>query len=472
MKLMSTLIWRRNFDRSMKIFFLNVIQTLKFSVFLLVGLFILFSCRKSNYLVNEAVETVRDNGGGTGTVTWSADKSYLLEGLIFVNDGQVLTIEAGTVIRAKAGQGSAASALIVARGGQIIAQGTSDKPIIFTSDGDDLAGSVPIYSKGLWGGLIILGNAVINISSGEDHIEGIPLYESRGVFGGLNDQDNSGVLSYISIRHGGTNIGDGNEINGLTLGGVGKGTLIDHIEIISNADDGIEMFGGTARLKYVSVAFCGDDAIDFDLGYRGYLQFVLAIQEPGDGDKLIEGDGGTDPITGSPFSMPLIYNGTFIGRGEEHTEKLATFGRNAGGIIANSIFANQAHGIFIEYVQGSESSFEQFLDGQLQLKSNIFFHSASDNPDSIFRVQSAPGVDISQEQDTLTAYFSQALNTFGDPGFVINPEHYNVIPQGDVYGDHAQLPLDWFDPTIYKGAFYTYDWLSGWTLLSGSGMVN
>ncbi|HER08147.1 MAG TPA: hypothetical protein ENO20_04485, partial [Bacteroides sp.] len=186
----------------------------------------LSSCRQSPFNM-DLVETISDQGGGTGTTTWSADKDYLLEGFVFVNDGQILTIEAGTVIRGRTGQGSMASALIVARGGRIIAEGKSDNPIIFTADGDDLEGSVPVEARGLWGGVIILGNATINTETGEDLIEGIPISEPRGIYGGNDDDDNSGILRYVSVRHGGTNIGEGNEINGLTLGGVGRQTIIE-----------------------------------------------------------------------------------------------------------------------------------------------------------------------------------------------------------------------------------------------------
>ena len=106
----------------------------------------------------------------------------------------------------------------------------------------------------------------MNSAPGYTAIEGIPTSESRGIYGGTNDLDNSGVLKYVSIRHGGINIGSDNEINGLTLGGVGSGTTLDYIEIVSNADDGIEFFGGTAQVKHLVSAFCADDAVDYDEG--------------------------------------------------------------------------------------------------------------------------------------------------------------------------------------------------------------
>ena len=192
---------------------------IKLGFIILAIIFVISGCRKGSTPI-VITESITDNGGGTGTVTWTKDKTYIIEGFVFVNEGQTLTIEPGTVVYGRTGQGENASALIVARDGKIIAEGTPDEPIIFTVEGDDLLGSVPVNAKGLWGGLIILGRAKLNTPSGEANIEGIPLSEDRGIYGGLLDDDDSGILRYVSIRHGGTNIGEGNEINGLTLGGV------------------------------------------------------------------------------------------------------------------------------------------------------------------------------------------------------------------------------------------------------------
>ncbi|MFM1932654.1 MAG: hypothetical protein RL226_1957, partial [Bacteroidota bacterium] len=172
--------------------------------------------------------TVTDSGSGTGTVTWTNDNVYHLDGFVFVNSGQVLTIEEGTVIKGLPGTGADASALVVARGGQIIAIGTAAQPIIFTCESDPLDGSLPYDTRGQWGGLLILGSASLNSTPGETQIEGIPDTEPRGLYGGTNDGDSSGTLKYVSIRHGGTDIGAGNEINGLTFGGVGSGTIVEH----------------------------------------------------------------------------------------------------------------------------------------------------------------------------------------------------------------------------------------------------
>ena len=247
------------------------------TLYLVIVLSLLSGCRKSDYLAEEDRIQMNDYGQGTGTVTWTKDREYLVEGPLFVNEGQVLTIEAGTVVRFRTGKGENASALIVSRGGKIIARGTPAEPVIFTAEADDLNGSLEKDATGLWGGIIILGNAPVNILAGEGYMEGIPVSEPRGYFGGPDPNDNSGVLKYISIRHSGTNIGEGNEINGLTLAGVGRGTEIDYLEVISTADDGVEIFGGTVNLRHMVVSGCTDDAFDYDLGWTGYGQFWLAV---------------------------------------------------------------------------------------------------------------------------------------------------------------------------------------------------
>lgn len=431
----------------------------------------LSSCRKSDYQTENEHEVITDNGWGTGTVTWTRNKSYLLDGLVFVNDGQILTIEAGTVIRGKTGQGINSSALIVSRGGRIIAEGTPELPIVFTCEGDDLEGSVPVLSKGLWGGIIILGNATINKEFGEDQIEGIPFFEPRGVYGGTNDNDNSGILRYVSIRHGGTNIGEGNEINGLTLGGVGSSTTIEYIEVISNKDDGVEFFGGTVNTRYMVSAFNGDDAFDFDLGYSGMNQFWLAIQDVAEGDFVIEGDGGTQPETGLPYSIPFLYNGTFIGRGTFISNQTVQLGRNAGGRIANCIFMNQAEGVFIEYKESFTDSYAQFENGNLQIKNNVFWDIAGNVTDQIFNVYSTAGVDNSIQNQIFKAYFSQALNVVADPGIIITDESYMLLPTMNVFDNLAPYPDPWFSNVNYKGAFGQVNWLKNWTLLDQSGFI-
>lgn len=449
---------------------------MKKAALLLPCLFIMmvFSCRKSDYLVEPSAVAISDNGGGTGTITWLKGKEYLLEGRVFVNDGQVLTIEPGAVIRFKQGKGSGASALIVARGGKLIAEGTAADPIVFTADDDDLKGSIGLEASGLWGGLVLLGSASINTLSGEAQIEGIPQSESRAVYGGDNDNDNSGILKYLSIRHAGTQLGSDNEINGLTLGGVGKGTVIENVEVISNADDGIEIFGGTVNLKRIVVTYCDDDGIDIDLGYRGNIQSVCIIQHPDFGDKILEIDGAEAIKTARPHSLPVIYNLTAVGRGEVIQNYCVVFADNAGGLIANSIFTNQGFGIGIEFSSVRQNSFTQWENGKLQIKNSAFHLVNHNTSEQLFRIRPINDEEAGTLQFHLDQYFMLAGNRFDDPEFIIDDSGYSLIPKNpSTKENHAALPVgdDFFDQAPYLGAFGTYNWVGEWTLTGESGIV-
>ena len=230
----------------------------------------------------------------TTNTTWTSDNIYILASRVTVEPGATLTIEAGTIIKGQAGSGANATCLVIAKGAQIMAQGTSSNPIIFTTVADEIVqGQIQSPNlaptlNGLWGGLIILGDAPISADNASVQIEGIPASDPNGLYGGSNASDNSGTIQYVSIRHGGANIGEGNEINGLTLGGVGSATTIDHIEIIGNQDDGIEWFGGTVNVSHVVVLNAGDDAIDTDQGWAGTLSNVVIVNP---GDECFELDG-------------------------------------------------------------------------------------------------------------------------------------------------------------------------------------
>jgi len=411
--------------------------------------------------ITHDIITVKDDGNGVGTVTWTANNTYLLDGFCFVNSGQVLTIEPGTVIKGKSGQGENASALIVARGGKIMAEGTKEAPIIFTCESDDLNGSVGLADRGLWGGVILLGNARLNSTPGESQIEGIPTNEPRGLYGGTDDNDNSGVLKYISIRHGGTDIGDGNEINGLTLGAVGSETVIDYIEILANKDDGIEFFGGTPRLKHILSVYCADDSFDYDEGFRGYGQFWCAIQDPDEGDRIGEHDGGTDPETGTPYAEPHLYNVTYIGRGADAGKRTVTFRDNAGGHYVNSIFFNQAKGIDIENLADNQDSYKQFQDEKLTIEHNIFWSIADGTAETIFKISgggASPSDSLAAVQ-AFAAYFSTAGNEVFNPGISAT----NPVPATPITGNMGQYSDEWFDAVNYKGAFGNENWAAGWT---------
>jgi len=426
------------------------------------------TCRKSDYIIEDR-ETISDQGGGTGTVTWTADKEYIINGFVFVNDGQTLSIEAGTVIRARTGQGSLASALIVARGGTILAEGTQLNPIIFTVEGDDLEGSVALEARGLWGGLIILGSARINTESGEDLIEGIPISEPRGIYGGSDDDDNSGILSYVSIRHGGTNIGEGNEINGLTLGGVGRQTTIEFVEVISNADDGVEFFGGAVNCKNLVVAFCGDDAFDIDQGYHGKGQFWLGIN--GDSDKCAEISGGLQAIPSLQGSMPELYNTSLIHSTLSSVDTPIHFLQYGGAKLRNSIFLYPEGGVAIRHTDLPGDSWSLFQSSRLALNNNILY-PFSDTAYA-YNTYSELGEDLTAENQILNDSTIAWKTSFEDPGIWGDPSSgYKLLPAYTIFENMAPYSSDWFEKVSYKGAFGSNLWIEGWTLLYESGYIN
>ncbi|WP_291861465.1 hypothetical protein [Marinilabilia sp.] len=428
-------------------------------------------CRDSEYTLPDEFVVVTDNGGGTGTTTWTSDNKYLLDGIVFVNDGQTLTIEPGTVIRASTGQGAEASALVVARGGKIMAEGTPDTPIVFTVEGDDLRGSVPLEANGLWGGVIVLGDAPVNTISGEQMMEGIPFEDPRGMYGGNNENDNSGILKYVSIRHGGTELSKDNEINALTLGGVGSQTTLEYVEAISNRDDGFEFFGGTVNGRYLLSAFCGDDAFDFDLGYKGNCQFIVGLQAGSTGDLLVE----LSDNEGFPSTRPHITNGTFIGRGMDENGQAARFDNSSAGIISNSLFLHQKQGILIEYSGNQLDSYQQFIDGYIQVLNNIFYMTGNNSALHILGVYSYDVDDVTEQDERVSQYFATGNNILENPQIEYNPQEIgemNLLPKNNMVGEFF-IPSDsWFEQVDFKGAFGPINWLNKWSLLDQEGLLS
>ena len=306
-------------------------------------------------------------GNITEDKTLDASKIWLIKGRVSVIDGTTLTIPAGTIIKAASGTGADASTLIVARGGKIIANGTADNPIIMTAAADNIevGGTYPesgpalnVDTRGLWGGLLILGRAPCSFKSDvtELQIEGIPTSDTNGLYGGSVADDNSGSFQYISIRHGGAEIGEGNEINGLTLGGVGSGTTVNQIEVLGNVDDGIEFFGGTVKATNLLVWGQGDDAIDVDQGYAGTIDGALVVLTAAS-DHGFEIDG---PEGSAPGRFTLK-NATVIGATDDCDAEgvdgeMADFRKGATGDILNILFKDFAGGKDVELDASADAS--------------------------------------------------------------------------------------------------------------------
>ncbi|MCE7058101.1 hypothetical protein LZF95_25690 [Algoriphagus sp. AGSA1] len=283
-------------------------------------------------------DVLRVDSNITSNTTWETGKTYVLGGRIAVTSGNTLTIQPGVIVKGEVGSGSNATALIIARGAKIDAQGTASSPIIFTTVADEITpgqiASPNLESdlSGLWGGLIVLGNAKASLAGDvtETQIEGIPPSDTNGLYGGSDDEDNSGIIKYISIRHGGANIGEGNEINGLTLGGVGSGTVIENVEVIANQDDGIEWFGGSVNVKNAIVWNAGDDGLDTDQAWSGTMDNFIVICG-GETDHALEIDGPE----GSFNAGHTLINGTVLG---SSVAELGDFRDGARGTFENIYF--------------------------------------------------------------------------------------------------------------------------------------
>jgi hypothetical protein len=425
----------------------------------------------------------------TTDTTLLAGQEYLIDGYTYVTNGATLTIEPGAHIYAESGTGASASALIVTRGSKIMAEGTTTDPIIF----EPLlakSGHLTADDTGLWGGVVILGNGILNSNQAGTWSGSNPTQDVEGMlpasgdealinFGGADNADNSGVFRYVSIRHAGIVLQEGNELNGLTLGGVGSGTQIDHVEVFANKDDSVEIFGGAVNLSHIITAFGYDDGLDCDEGYRGQVQFLLSIQrELSDegtvtdrGDKGGEWDGNDKPNDATPLMLLQLANATFIGLGPDATASNTAINiRNNGAAeVYNSVFVNYAKMLQIDN-DASNVELGRFNNGDIVFEGNIWYsHVAANN--------TAAGLQVSGSGKlTNDAFFTADNNQIIDPGFVISRVAgaglLDVTPSLDsvvVTATQASVPAGMVQKD-YAGAFGPYEnWATGWTKLYEDG---
>ncbi|MCS6789867.1 MAG: hypothetical protein NZ580_02640 [Bacteroidia bacterium] len=323
--------------------------------------------------------------------TLDPNKKYLLVGTFIVKSGGVLRIPAGTIIF---GDRRTKGTLIIDRGGKIFAEGTAEKPIIFTSrfgPGE--------RDRGDWGGIIILGRARVNSNANPDqpttNIEGV---NPPVVYGGNDDNDNSGVLRYVRIEYAGVALTPNNEVNSLTMGGVGSGTKIEYVQVSYGGDDGFEWFGGTVDAKYLVSFGTWDDDLDVDLGWRGRVQFALVIRDPYGADQ--SGSNGFEcdnddrgsanaPITAGVFSNVTVI-GPFMVRGmrpspNANYQNAIHLRRNASVSIFNSVIGGFPNGLRID--GGTNSTFEHYTAQRAFLQNNVLFIDST-NRGNLFRGES------------------------------------------------------------------------------------
>lgn len=290
---------------------------------------------RSNAMYSFVTESVTVSGTLTSTTTWTANKRYVLNDFVGVAAPATLTIEPGTVIYG----GDTRATLFIQRGARIIADGTARRPIVFTS-----AQRVGDRAQRDWGSLVVLGNAPINVTGGQAFLEGLPSQPAYS-YGGNDASDDSGVLRYVRLEFGGFEIQTGQEINGLTLAGVGNGTVVDHMQVLQNKDDAFEFFGGTVNAKHLLAVGWADDALDFDQGYLGSVQFAAFVKraenDESDSNIFTESDNNATGGPDTPLTSANVYNVTSV--------RVASGTGNYGGVIRR----NSAGRFFNSIITGS-----------------------------------------------------------------------------------------------------------------------
>lgn len=408
-----------------------------------------------------------------GQYFFSSDTIYLFDGYVFVENGESIEAEAGTILKfAEQPSGpDSASALIVSPGGTINFEGTGEEPIILTAEFDDLSNPYDVADTiaGLWGGLIVLGNAPCN--SGPYHHRCILTGDTRGDFGGEVPDDSSGIIRYVSIRHAGADGTTLEPFGAFTLAGVGARTTVEYVEVFSCAEDGIAFLGGTVRAKYLAAAFYQQDGFKIDQGYNGAGQYWFTIGYSG--RFAANHDGGEDPATSLPYSIPRFANVTFTGNGYDGGNNPAAVNLfdNAGGKWYNSIFYDHARaGIHVENLPSGPDSYERMQSGDLDIDNSVWWRFG----DGDFPACIAP--------DDSVGYY-----LFRCPGdnFILDPMICQLDRPPDIgaidpcpeYNDLTangaiMVPddtLDFFDDVGYLGAFDPTEgalWLFPWSALA------
>lgn len=435
---------------------------------LLAGSFFV-SCDPTNDDEQPQGESLVVSGEISGNVTWKAINEYELQGFVYVVDGAVLTIEPGTVIK---GDEDTKATLVVEKGGRIVAAGTKEKPIVFTSE--KAPGS---RTYGDWGGIVICGKAPVNSATGSKKIEGGP----RSEFGGTVANDNSGTLTYVRIEFAGIEYATDNEINGLTLGGVGSGTVINHIQVSYCGDDSYEFFGGSVNAKHL-VAFRGwDDEFDTDNGYNGKLQFLVALRDPNVADKSksngFESDNDDSGSNNQPYTSPVFSNVSIFGPFTTLTDVVEPTGgngtfqaalhlrRNTRLSCFNSVFAGFPKGLFIEN-GGKGDAQGNATNGHLVLANNIMAGMKAnyvEDATATAGFNAAYWIRTGGNNHVLTNNSELGLT---DPFNLTAPKFNATSTNSAVYGKasftNAMVSGTFFDRVTYVGAFGTEDWTTGW----------
>lgn len=394
--------------------------------------------------------------------TWRAHNTYVLETPVFVEAGVSLNIEAGTRVLGMPG-----SALIVTRDAKLYARGRRSAPIVFTS-----AKPEGKRARGDWGGVVLLGNAPIN--QGAARIEGVDEKDPRGLFGGKIAGDNCGLLEYVRIEFAGHEVFTDNELNGLTLGGCGHKTIVRNVQVHRSLDDGIEIFGGDVDLKNILITGARDDGFDWDMGWRGRVQFLVVQQHPEVGDNAFEADNWHADFDALPRSAPTFYNVTLVGGlNTEKAQRAMTLRRGTAGTFHNFIIT----GFSKEAIDVRDARTAQLAQaGELTLDHSLFYEIGADGRTWF---GDEPAGDRDKDDD----------GGFDEQAFFTRPEEHNRFAEAPLLSEDAfheakpnftPLPLSpagqgaavppedefWDQGATYLGAVKPGEsrpWLAGWT---------
>lgn len=457
----------------------------KYSLALILGCGIAFaSCKKSD---DQQTPDTGNNGGTTGgtvdvrgviksSQSWTKDKTYRLRGYVYVTDGATLTIEPGTKIISNK---DSAGVLVIYRDAQINATGTAAAPIVFTSGETN-------PQPGDLGGVVLVGQATVNgnhsvLEGGVD-----PAYSS---FGGTNDAHSSGTLKYVRIEYAGKAVNPGDEVNGLSLYGVGSGTTIDYVEVVRGLDDAFEFFGGAVNCKHLIAYNSADDDYDMDDGYHGKIQYAISIKDP----KFTDNKGTTGDIsnnfevdnvnpsngflwTRAPITSPTLSNFTAVGpNNAAGTSSDYGYGmrwrRGCKFILANSIvMGGQRAGLDID----DDSTASYYKQGISKFY-NSFLH-AYQKPFQVDKQVASPKLLDSTTLATITTTTNLSVNYTNAADIKLTDPFNNGAPNLKPAAgspalstaakfDVGSLSDNFFDKVNFIGALdATNDWTSGWAV--------
>jgi len=423
---------------------------------------------KSAYFKIGVVRTIVDVADNiTADRTWTNDRAYRLTGRILIRNGATLTIEPGTFVLGTPGS-QPPSILVVSTDGRLVAEGTRSRPIVMTS-------SQPFGQRrpGDWGGLIMLGLAPINVQGGSSAIEGLPeTPETR--YGGNRPEHDCGTLRYVRVEYAGVELSPANETNGITTGGCGKRTVMDHLQVHFGLDDSFEFFGGTHDAKYLVASYQIDDGIDIDFGYSGRIQHAVVVLGPQGGNNGLEADGNLDQPNATPFTNPTWYNVTMVGNyaNASNQNEAVVAGlflrRGVGGSYNNTLvyhWRGTAAATSTNAAQGFASLTPRITAGILNANGILAWENGS---------TTAAATLAGQYQDLIRPWISNdgAVKkvAYADPmlrrPFDLNNPDFRPRPDSIVYGPGWIQPPDdgFFDQWAqYIGAFGDIDWTEEWT---------